>query len=123
MLNEVKITENLTLNNDIYTYNLNDIDRDYTLKVQFDKKQTSDINGYNTGNIKLWPNPASDFIQITLDNTENNSIVKIINTTGNTVFLGRYNNDLIDISNLPVGVYTLQVIGRDNINTAIFIKK
>jgi hypothetical protein len=122
-LNDVTITENLTLNNDIYTYNLNDIDRDYTLKVQFDKKQTSDINGYNTGNIKLWPNPASGFIQITLENTENNSTVKIINTTGNTVYLGRYSNGLIDISNLPVGVYTLQVIGRDNINTAIFIKK
>tara|TARA_Y100000385_G_C13098960_1_gene643196 strand:+ start:642 stop:1316 length:675 start_codon:yes stop_codon:yes gene_type:complete len=78
------------------------------------------INDFNIkDNITLFPNPASDFIQI-VELTETESY-KIYNAIGAIVHSGQASNSVkIDIQNLTNGIYFLKF---DNGYTYKFIKK
>ena len=59
------------------------------------------------------PNPATDVVNISFNNANRNkTTVRVINTEGKVVIESTTNNDFIhfDISNLPAGIYIVQVI-------------
>lgn len=74
--------------------------------------------------VKIFPNPATNFITIEADANEFTSI-KVINMTGSILKTIQINEattrHTIDISNLPIGVYFVQLIGKNN-KTISFIK-
>ncbi|MDO5969196.1 T9SS type A sorting domain-containing protein, partial [Flavivirga aquimarina] len=70
-------------------------------------------------NIKLYPNPSPDFIQISgLPRTENYTIYNILGTKISSGIIS--NNEKIDIKKSPNGLYFLKF---ENGNTFKFIKK
>lgn len=74
--------------------------------------------GANEKNMKLYPNPSSDFIRI--QSVSKSLSVKIYNLSGQTVLSGTYKSDEnIDVSKLEKGVYLVQANGV----TIKFIKK
>jgi len=81
--------------------------------------ETFGVNDLNKDNLRVFPNPSSDFIQIfELNKTES---YKIYNTIGVLVHSGNTSNsDKIGIQNLANSIYFLKF---DNGNTHKFIKK
>ena len=77
-----------------------------------------DVN--NNKEISIYPNPATDFIQIKA-NLKYTSTV-IIDITGKTV-LDTGDKNRIDISHLANGIYFIKIIGKEHIYTQKFIKQ
>ncbi|MGC4128901.1 MAG: T9SS type A sorting domain-containing protein [Bergeyella sp.] len=74
--------------------------------------------GANDKNLKLYPNPSSDFIRIKSD--AKSLSVKIYSLDGKMVLSGNYKSDEdINVSKLEKGVYLVQANGT----TIKFIKK
>lgn len=87
--------------------------------------------------LNVYPNPATDYIQIDMDvrkenegdfakkNNENTSII-LLNSTGHELrrMPAQSDTEYIDISGLPSGVYLLQVVGEGYQScTRRFVKK
>jgi len=75
-------------------------------------------------NISIFPNPAKNYIQIQANSLDiekynifdiNGKIIKQINYTSN--------NNIIDISNLPYGVYILNIVTKNTVINNKFIKE
>lgn len=71
-------------------------------------------------NISVFPNPATTEIKINFPSS-NNFTTEIINTYGETV-LKTQNQNTINISELPCGVYFLKLISANKFYTQKFIK-
>jgi hypothetical protein len=79
---------------------------------------TLNINNATTNNVKIYPNPSSQFIQIS--NINSNESYTIFSIFGNKIKNGIIsNNTQIDISNFANGIYLLKF---DSGNTIKFIK-
>lgn len=78
-----------------------------------------------TGPISIFPNPAQNSIQIETNGiTIENATVNIISSIGQTVYSIAYNShDAIDISNLPNGIYFVQLNSNDLSTQPVVIKK
>ncbi|RCW92820.1 LamG-like jellyroll fold domain-containing protein [Winogradskyella arenosi] len=73
----------------------------------------------NTPSISLYPNPASDYVQVS--GMTANERFSIYNILGSKMFQGTAsNNDKIEVSNFPKGVY---IIKFENGNTIKFTKR
>ncbi|MBL7914459.1 MAG: T9SS type A sorting domain-containing protein [Bacteroidia bacterium] len=84
-----------------------------------------DLNGNPDINLlNVNPNPASDYIELSLDETENSSQVTIYNITGEAV--GKFemvgNIRIIPIADLSQGIYFVNVITEKQQFNAKFIK-
>ena len=90
----------------------------YTVQGQFSLVNTQDINDSNS-KLKVYPNPASNFLMIDSDIKDELSIVYIYNIYGETVFSERITENKIDISQLNKGIYFISL----NKQTAGFIKQ
>ncbi len=91
---------------------------------RFNTDNTSSINENKETDFLVFPNPASDFINIQLKNVSNNSTTEIYitNINGKVVWKSKANyssNSLLqlDTSLFPSGVYSVVAIGQ-NKNTA-----
>jgi hypothetical protein len=75
--------------------------------------------------ISIYPNPAISKINITLNQYNDKVTLTIINSNGHVqlshIFIECSTE--IDISNLPAGVYFLQVVSDNRVNTRKFIKQ
>lgn len=71
-----------------------------------------------SNNLKVYPNPATEIVSINADFTK----VEFINTLGQIVLIATNNNN-INISELPQGVYTLRIFTNNEIVTKQIIKK
>ena len=81
---------------------------------------TLGTNDYKLTNIKLYPNPAKNTIQIS--NLKESQDYKIYNLLGQSVKQGIIeNNQAIDVSNLNNGVYIIKL--KNNTISLQFIKK
>lgn len=70
---------------------------------------TIGIKEYKYNTIPVFPNPATNLIQITdPENRFRNATVEILNYSGQTVLLQAHSNT-IDVSKLPPGIYTLKI--------------
>jgi hypothetical protein len=69
------------------------------------------VKDYTECPIDIYPNPASQFFNITVSDEYRNAIsnIKILDMLGNVVYNQLYNNDSIDISNIKNGIYLLVV--------------
>jgi len=76
-------------------------------------------NYINQPQIKIWPNPAHDFLHVAIKNA---SSIKILNALGQTCHTNSYEST-INIAALPVGVYFIQVETRDGVLTQKWIKQ
>ncbi len=66
-----------------------------------------------TGNITVYPNPATTFL--TISASQNITTISIINLLGQTVYSNKYNLSevQIDVSGIPAGIYVLKVNGSE----------
>jgi hypothetical protein len=67
---------------------------------------------------KVFPNPAKDFVNVTLGHISDNGMVRLINLNGQSVFTQTLNNAsgstiTIPVHNLAEGTYMLQILGSD----------
>lgn len=79
--------------------------------------------------LKVWPNPATDVLQLELINASDaNGVIVINNASGQVIYSQSTNvkagKVTIDISAFAKGIYHLQVLGIDDANlVATFIKQ
>ncbi len=79
----------------------------------------SNVEGQPTDELKLYPNPTGDFLNISVDEPTS---VTIIDLTGKVVMsLDNYSGDGINTSDLPAGVYN--IILDDNTYGGKFVKE
>ncbi len=71
--------------------------------------------------ISLFPNPATDIINIKTENDFNIQRINIVDGMGNLVYNGNASNS-IDISNLNPGVYFMNIMGSNSRTSSRFIK-
>jgi hypothetical protein len=84
----------------------------------------TDISMENHNEIKVWPNPASDFIY--LDGVSENAKFTLFLPDGhklNTQTSFSENKFRVDISCIASGYYLLQIVDRDHSHTVRFVKK
>lgn len=89
---------------------------------------TLGVNDFELNDIAVWPNPASEKININLKNTEKNARVVLYDLRGRTVFetSGDNHNNIIsiDVSNYSKGIYMLKVFNNSSMtfNKKIIVK-
>lgn len=91
---------------------------------------TSKGNGINTyTNVTLtssvWPNPVKDILHLNANNAfQKNSMLKIINVSGQTVLMQKMNNQqAVNVISLPQGVYILEATDYNGPFKQRFIKE
>jgi len=67
-----------------------------------------------TPNVVLWPNPANDFLTIQLDQSLTIDQVQIFDQLGKLISTQGINQNQIDTSFLPEGMYMVRLIGNKN---------
>jgi len=103
-----------------YTVNITDNTTNYML---------SDNDAIELGNapagLEIYPNPASSYLNVQINEGERNSTVSIYNTQGSLVKVVPVNSDSeeIDVSELPGGVYILKIADERLPLVKQFIKK
>ncbi|MDD2637119.1 MAG: T9SS type A sorting domain-containing protein, partial [Bacteroidales bacterium] len=96
---------------------------DITLPVFVDCNVSVEIEEIEES-ISIYPNPASDFLQISLPAFEENSFVKIINAQGQTVLVEQLFNleTTLNINELSAGSYVARVYCGNRIENFRFEK-
>ena len=100
----------------------------YTLKVQLGTaaKQNIILFAGDKDNLKLFPNPAHDLLDIAFKNEiSHNSSLIIIDMKGIKVFEQKFlnNHQVIDISKLAKGIYLIKINNAGKVITEKFIKQ
>lgn len=75
--------------------------------------------------LKIFPNPATDYLYITSDTRSEFNQYKIVDLSGRLLQEGRLTdlNNKINVSNLSKGVYTIVILKNDMNQTFRFLKK
>lgn len=73
------------------------------------------FNNISSNNIRIFPNPTADVVNISIEEYSNTSFV-LIDNMGKTVLLGNLNslNNILDLSNICSGLYFLTIF-KDNL--------
>ncbi len=94
-----------------------------------DIDSTASIGGLEKPTVEIYPNPVHDALNITVSNANGNQQIAIYTTIGELVRMDQVglNNKqaTIDVSNLPKGLYIINIIDEENPNNNIqekFIK-
>ncbi len=74
--------------------------------------------------IQIFPNPASDALVVNLPNQQQIQQIRLLTISGQVVFESRYatNEAVIDLKNLPVGIYVVEVTSEGKRMTQKFIR-
>lgn len=130
----------------VSSYSFNDNIADLSSGKIFYKIKQIDVNGANTwsevvsidkkistiGILNITPNPANNKVEVSINNgVEGSYNLTLIDMTGKLVFASALNVSenssslKIDVSQLPAGVYSLQVVGLSGeaISTKLMIQK
>jgi chitodextrinase len=70
--------------------------------------------------IKLYPNPVSSYLNVT--SITENATFRVYNLVGQTVLLGKFNNNAIDTNSLEGGNYIIEITDKGKTTTKRFIK-
>jgi len=109
-----------------YTFNISASDlagETATIKVNLTVNIPTGIDNSSLGNIEIYPNPASDILQIRNLTDVGSTKIQIVNMHGSTISEQTLKDPNIDISNLNSGVYILKVSSKENSLIKRFIKK
>lgn len=85
---------------------------DYIYKYDIIDYTDVPTHGFNADNMRIYPNPASDFINITSDKSIINNI-EVVDNAGKVVLNESINNKKetkLDVSNLKSGVYYIRAL-------------
>ena len=77
-------------------------------------------------NVEIYPNPSNGEFVLDIANADNETNVEVYNTSGVLVFNGSYTNatrEMLDLSNLSVGVYFVRVYSGNEMFTDKLIVK
>jgi hypothetical protein len=92
-------------------YRLKMVDMDNS----FDFSEIKTVRAAFTANVKVYPNPASNFVHVSL--TANASVVRLLNTAGQVLqdckLVGNATTTSFDISSYTAGTYMVQVLSTD----------
>ena len=115
--------DNLTFVAFVTRFNSNVCDRDVlnANKVKIADFGTLGIDDHRTGNVKIYPNPTTDFIF--LETEENIQRVEILNLEGQLVRAIEGTEDVVSVSNLSNGIYFLRCTTDKGIVTKKFVKE
>ena len=86
-------------------------------------------NNYKSSaeNIKIYPNPSSNYITVSSNEKENSKYsLSIYTIGGQKIYESNYNSSEttgIDVSKFSSGMYFIQINNKDNVKTAKFIKE
>ncbi len=95
---------------------------DYTVNIQAGGKEIEDNSTItSTQEIKIYPNPAVDILNVT--SVSENATFRVFNLMGQVVLNGKISNETINVSNLQEGNYILEISNNDKITTKRFLKK
>jgi hypothetical protein len=78
---------------------------------------TSDVNEIPGCTFKIFPNPTSDKLNVSIKMEEQKDLMLLLfDINGKTVFTGKYSNTVqqIDVSGFAAGVYLLKIIDGKN---------
>ena len=81
--------------------------------VTINLNNTTGFNNIESQNLKIYPNPASNFVNIEIQNNENkNTLVEIVNVNGQLIYSETISNNsqIINLSDYSPGIYHVQVI-------------
>jgi len=76
----------------------------------------------DTKDLQIFPNPAHEFLNFAIDETDADTQVLVSNLTGQVVIFTDASNHRIDISTLNTGIYTLSIITQNTRYHTKFIK-
>lgn len=96
-------------------------DQIYTTFETFAEAVISDISDELAASIKMYPNPAQNYLNIELPEESSYRVVSI-NGAQMTSFIDASNNNNIDISDYKTGIYFVQIISGENSITKKFVK-
>lgn len=88
--------------------------------VYTDGFDDSGIDGINTvGSIKIYPNPASNLVNVAIDNVENTRMIEITNELGQVIqrIVPQNSVTFVSTDELAEGLYFVNVISTDDIVT------
>lgn len=92
--------------------------------ADFQFSQPSSRTNFVHNSVRLVPVPASDFMRVSLKNKLNdyNGMFSIRTMDGRTIVSGKFNSEnfTINVSELPEGVYTLELSGSSFTNKRLF---
>ena len=96
-------------------------------KVGFTRIISVVVN-FNSYSFKLSPNPAKNFLLITVTNSNEKAVFKLINTAGTTikelsVSAKNTGSFIIDINGLPSGLYYVRMVTKNEVENKVFIKE
>lgn len=89
--------------------------------MKMDEETSTLTESLSNIDIKLYPNPANDFIQIETANTIENLMITTL--LGKQVYNEITSASLVDIKELPVGVYVLHIKTNQEIIIRRFVKQ
>jgi D-alanyl-D-alanine carboxypeptidase len=76
---------------------------------------------YNSNNISVYPNPATNNIQLQIDNQQEIASVRLLDFIGNEISISIPENNILNVSNVPAGLYVLNII--DNSGMLVYNQK
>jgi hypothetical protein len=82
---------------------------------------TVGISEFNLSSFSLYPNPATNQLSIDTELVINN--LSIVDLTGKTITTTNQPTKLVDVSNLPSGIYFINVTTDENTITKKFVKQ
>lgn len=91
----------------------------YDNQCRYINQQITSVNNQNSISLSLFPNPAKDFTRINFDYNGITSI-NVTDLSGRLVYSSMTANNFpeIPVSNLPSGMYVVQVISKEGTGTA-----
>ena len=84
----------------------------YTLATSIKNGTVTSVNNLDPSVVKLYPNPAVDFIRVESAQYQFDDY-SVFDLTGRRVAAGIFNDDLIPVSQLDQGVYVLKLRGEE----------
>lgn len=94
------------------------------IRLNINEPDHSSINENANASVQVFPNPASDFINVTVGEINGNVTMTMFSADGKQVMVKNANvvsgqNTMIDVADMAAGVYTLRVVS----NNGTFSKK
>lgn len=101
------------------------LDGDTTIVFNLDFQTAIQENPEHEGKIKIWPNPASDILNIRLAGDQTAHIIRILDMMGKEVYNQKIegNRFSINTGGYAPGIYLFQIISDDKNSVQYFIKQ
>ena len=130
---------NGSLNSEVWFYKVNGADHDwlvpgvndisYTIEIwNFLKRfqhTTLDIENTKAPRLCVYPNPVADLLQINGFNDASHGMLTLMDISGRTLMQSCFKNGFtaLNVSQLPAGIYLLQLSGENVFETVRFVKE